>query len=433
MRSRYLPVLLFIAALVVSSCKKSSTQPAPQGTPTTKSQFTLIAESALPDYTLDQNGNIGFDDALAVDNYGNIYLTNTSNSLGTLSDAISGIAAGYLDKFDTKGNLTYTKPATVGGSTYQPSGLVAYNTNQAFISVDSLQNVYIGYFSITHPWNCVSNAVKYNSDGDTVWSKHIHYSIDALMYGMWVTNNGTLYIASNVMSNPVDTIYYFDYPNGSGSGDMVYTFDQSGNLSHVAQMNQFAYYQYNYQPTASGNFYEVQYGNNTSAAIYKFNRNSGQTGSVININFPAGAAVIFNNKADAFISDSTSISKLSADLTTNTWLIQTQKYQLIKTDNNGNVYIAGTFNGTVNFNPSGTAKTLTAKVQNDTFLEKFDSTGKMVWVAQSLGVDGKTYTGAAYIDNFTVNSQGGIFVTGSVLNVATNTKTHFGALYSQPD
>jgi len=416
-----------------SSCKKSDSKVSSSGITHVNSQFTLVTENTLPDYTVDQNGNIGFDDAMAADNYGNVYLTNTSNALGTLSDEISGIAAGYLDKFDVKGNITYTKSAIVGGSSYQPSGLVAYNTTQAFISVDSLQNVYIGYFSITHPWNCVSNAVKYNSSGDTIWSKHISYTIDALMYGMWVANNGTLYIASNVMSNPVDTIYYYNYPNGSGSGDMLYTFNQAGKLSHVSQITPFSYYQYNYQPISSGNFYEVKYSNSPGATITKYGPNSNPEGSDININIPPGGSVIFDRKDNAYITDSISIAKLSVHLTTTTWSIATQKYKLIKTDGNGNVYICGTFNGTVNFNPLGTPKNLTANGQNDTFLEKFDSTGKMVWVTQSLGVDGKTYTGSAVIDNFIVNSQGSIFVTGSVLNIKTNLKIHFGAMYSQPN
>lgn len=49
-------------------------------------------------------------------------------------------------------------------------------------------------------------------------------------------------------------------------------------------------------------------------------------------------------------------------------------------DNNGNVYNVGFFKGTVDFNPSGTAFTLTANGTNrDSYITKFDANGNFIW------------------------------------------------------
>ena len=49
-------------------------------------------------------------------------------------------------------------------------------------------------------------------------------------------------------------------------------------------------------------------------------------------------------------------------------------------DNSGNVYQVGSFTGTVDFDPGAGTTNLTAVGGQDAFVEKLDSTGKLLWV-----------------------------------------------------
>ncbi|PZU90983.1 MAG: hypothetical protein DI529_01880 [Chryseobacterium sp.] len=60
----------------------------------------------------------------------------------------------------------------------------------------------------------------------------------------------------------------------------------------------------------------------------------------------------------------------------------------ITVDPNGNVYITGIFQETVNFNPAGTSQTLTSKGAQDIFVLKLNSSGNFVWVK---GIGGEGY------------------------------------------
>ena len=55
----------------------------------------------------------------------------------------------------------------------------------------------------------------------------------------------------------------------------------------------------------------------------------------------------------------------------------TTGYSIAK-DGQGNIYVCGTFNGTVNFNPSGSAS-LTANGTYDAYIAKYNSNGVYQW------------------------------------------------------
>lgn len=422
MRIRNLPILLFIVLIVIAGCKKNTVKPpAPPPTPPCSGPE-LLVENILPDYlkNADGNGN-NINDEIASDPSGNVYIENTSQQFSIFGSPgnIAGISQGYLYKFDAFGKQVYLKPAITG--------------YESVMAVDSMQNVYIGYSTILGlPWHCIVNAGKYNNAGDSLWSKHIYYDSDAYFNCLGVSNNGVLHVAALDISSAVDSQYNDATAQVEpGSGNMMYTFDQASTLTQVKQV--LPYPEYFYQPLSyqffpSGDFYAISYGNN-AATINKFDINS-KLVNTFSFPVPVYSSVYFDSKFNAYSIDSTTVTKYTTGFT-QAWSIKTQKFKSIKTDADGNVYIAGTFSGTVNFNPSGTAKTLTAKGNNDSFIEKFDADGKMVWVIQSLGTDGKTYTGASQIDKFLVTSKNEIFVTGSALNSGTNTNIHFGALYTQ--
>jgi len=409
-----LPLLIFVA---LSACKKNN-----PNSPAKTNQCAgpeILSENVLPDYLLNTDGSLSSTDAITGDTYGNVYIVNATGPFTSGANPIAGLSPGYLKKFNEKGELLYSKAITT-----------SYSVS---IGVDSLQEVYSGYFTIANPWNCIVNTIKYNNSGDTIWSKHIYYDSDALFDCLNVESDGTVYVASEAYSHPLDVVYDDPTVQGeSGSGYMMYKFGPDGNLMKVKQMQSAAIGKHAYRFFPSGSFYNLNYGFNTTASpeITQYDKNF----NTISVNDKIVASdilnVIFDNQSNPFVVDSTSITRV--DVNNNTlWKINTQPYKSITTDAAGNLYISGIFNGRVNFGTGSTAKYLQANGKNDSFIEKFDPNGKMLWVVQSLGTDGKTYTGASQIDQFIVTAKNELFITGTALNAKTNTNIHFAALYTQ--
>ena len=76
-------------------------------------------------------------------------------------------------------------------------------------------------------------------------------------------------------------------------------------------------------------------------------------------------------------------------------------------DVDGNVYVSGSFSGTVAFDPGNSAGTLTSAGLTDAFLVKFDGDGNFIWVKSVGGTSSEGGNG------LTVDSHGNVYMTGS--------------------
>ena len=93
---------------------------------------------------------------------------------------------------------------------------------------------------------------------------------------------------------------------------------------------------------------------------------------------------------------------------------------LITTDASGNIYVSGTFSGTVNFDPVGGTYDLTSAGGLDGFVLKLDRKGGFVW-ARRLGGSGDDETLGIVVD-----SSGNVYTTGffsGTVNFATGSGT----------
>ncbi len=93
------------------------------------------------------------------------------------------------------------------------------------------------------------------------------------------------------------------------------------------------------------------------------------------------------------------------------------KGNAIKIDNSGNVYVTGTFLGTVDFDPGSSTYTMTASndfhdafLHDDIFILKLDSLGNFIWADQFTGPYDDSSTG------ITTDAFGNIYVTGGFDN-----------------
>jgi hypothetical protein len=87
-----------------------------------------------------------------------------------------------------------------------------------------------------------------------------------------------------------------------------------------------------------------------------------------------------------------------------------ERLQFITTDAAGNVYVAGAFEATVDFDPSATTLNLVSAGQSDAFFAKYSSAGALVW-AKQLGS-----TGQDEIYGITVDGSGNVYVAGYFSN-----------------
>ncbi len=93
----------------------------------------------------------------------------------------------------------------------------------------------------------------------------------------------------------------------------------------------------------------------------------------------------------------------------------------------GNIYLAGSFSGTVDFDPGPGVASLSAQVGNDAFIAKYTPTGSLMW-AQRFGGSGHDYTNALEFD-----AAGDLTVTGhfssTTLTIGATTLTNHGNYY----
>ena len=80
----------------------------------------------------------------------------------------------------------------------------------------------------------------------------------------------------------------------------------------------------------------------------------------------------------------------------------------ITTDANGNVYLTGSYQGTVDFDPNAGTFNLTSNGNQDIFIQKLDANGNFLW-AKSMG----SPLGYEYGFSITTSPSGNIYVTGS--------------------
>jgi hypothetical protein len=78
----------------------------------------------------------------------------------------------------------------------------------------------------------------------------------------------------------------------------------------------------------------------------------------------------------------------------------------VSTDTSGNVYITGTFERTVDFDPSSAIANLTTSNYSSIFLAKYDSSGNYLWAIKFGGVGNN-------VRSVSVDSKGYAYVTGS--------------------
>jgi hypothetical protein len=352
-----------------------------------------IYNTSIYSVTLDRNGNIflaglfqgttDFDPGAATFN-----LTATGSTC--CPDDV------FILKLDANGNFIWAKK--IGGTDND----IVYS-----ISSDATGNVYYsGYFKGTadfDPGAAVFNLTsagdfdifisKLDNNGNFLWAKRVGGTLADQAISSYTDNSGNIYITGEFFSTTVDfdpgaAIFNL---TSTGSGDVfVMKLDANGNFNWARKMGGTGSDKgFSITKDTFGNIYTT--GHFTGAVDFDPGPNTFTL-------TPFGSRDIFIQKLDAngnFI-----------------WAKQmggsgsVGNSRSITTDIFGNIYLTGSFQNTIDFNPGAGIFNLTSAATFDAFIEKLDNNGNFIW-AINLAIS-SWGSGSTIL----INTSGKIYSTG---------------------
>ncbi len=314
--------------------------------------------------------------SITIDTNGNVYITGKFQDTVDFDPGIGVTnlyAVGYdifILKLDSSGNFKWVKQ--ISGNTYSMNG----NS----ISVDLNGDIYsTGYFSGTIDIDPGLGTLNFTSAGSTdiyiqkldsagnlIWAKQIGGTYYEGGGSILTDSSSNLYIAGSfggvVDFNPgvgINNLYALSW-----SDMYILKLDSASNFIWVKQLK--------------GNSDDIIYSiANFGNAIYTAGSFQGTTDFDPGIGTEnltsLGGNDIFIQKLDT-AGNFIWVKRMGG--------ISDEEGNSITTDINGNIYIIGNFNDTVDFNPGSGINNLTSAGYYDVFIQKLDSAGNLLWVKQ---------------------------------------------------
>lgn len=342
--------------------------------------------------------------SIALDDSGNIVTTGSFREtadfdpgIGTSNLTSLGKEDVFISKIDKSGNFLWAKCISGTSSEVGTS-----------VDVDSYGDVYVtGYFRGTVDFepgigtynlsSSLSNGIfilKLDSDGNFIWAKNINGGTGK---SITVDDSGNVYITGmfqgeGVDFDPGEGIYNIPVETFFSVNIFILKLDTSGNFLWAKSIKGSLGGDYQSRFITSDDFGNVYI-----------------TGNFVgSVDFDPGTGT--NNLTSEIIQD---VFVLKLDTSGNfQWVkrmggVDYDGGQSIAVDNSGNVYTAGYFRGTADFNPGEGINSLTAKGIGDIFISKLDKEGNFKW-AKNIGGDG-----VDEVFSIAVDGSGNLYATGS--------------------
>ncbi|WP_296148030.1 T9SS type A sorting domain-containing protein [uncultured Flavobacterium sp.] len=349
---------------------------------------------------------------LAIDNSNDVLITGAFISTIDLDPSSvvtnlvsSGNTDAFIAKMNVSGNLVWAKK--FGG---------AMDNFNLGIVADSQKNIYsVGQFMGTvnfNPGAGTSNLTstlsgsyysfdisisKLDSNGNFVWAKKVGGIGDDSATAVTVDNSGKVYITgyfnNTVDFDPGSGVFNLSASGPSGTSDIyVLKLDSDGSFLWAKSFTSIGYNTAEAIKTdASGNIYFTGSFSNT----VDFDPNSG----VMQLTAAGDSGI-----PDAFVTKLDSNGNLLWAKSFSGTNFDNGKSLTI--DSSNNVIVAGTFNGTVDFDPSSNVHNLTSQGGFDIFVAKLDTAGNFLWAKNFGGLS------ADNVSNLVVDASNNIYATG---------------------
>ncbi|GAB3173587.1 hypothetical protein GCM10027291_30170 [Telluribacter humicola] len=326
-----------------------------------------------------------YGNSVAVDGSGNVYITGYfegSVAFGSTILTSAGSTDMFIVKYSSSGTVLWAQQR--GGSSFDAGQSVA---------VDNNGNAYVtGFYNGTAGFNApgigstAMFVVKYNSSGALQWEQKGEANAYAYGRGITVDGNGNVYVTGNfqgtatfgsttLISSAEGDMFVAKY---SSSGTVQWAQKGGGTgedagLSIAVDGNGNVYVAGYFNATATFGFVTLTSVGSSDVFVVKYSSNG-----TMQWIYPGGGT--------------------SNDHATGIGL-----------DSSGNVYIAGFFDGTINFGFTS----LTSSGSRDVFVIKINSIGNLEWARQGGGNNQDNAQGIA------VDGNGNVYVTGFFNNTAT--------------
>jgi hypothetical protein len=339
--------------------------------------------------------------AICIDGSGNVYTAGSFKGTvdfdpgsGTVNLSSAGDDDIFISKSDALGNLMWAKKIGGGGLDHLRT-MILDGSGNIYLTGDFEGTV--DFDPGTATYNMVSAGMddmfisKLDSSGSFVWAKRLGSTDQDEGFSIAIDGSGNVFTTGHYWGT-------VDFDPGTGSYELtaaggydvfILKLDATGEFSWAKSMGGADWdFAFSLTLDGSGNIYTTGYFHLTA-------------------DFDPGPGTYNLTSAgnyDVFI------SRLDADGNFN-WAARIGGTDVdygfqVSTDAAGNVYTAGDFKGTVDFDPGSGTVSLTSEGTYDMFICKLDPSGNFAWV--------KTIGGTLieYVNSMTLDAEGNIYTTG---------------------
>uniref|UniRef100_A0A7C3ZKJ7 DUF4347 domain-containing protein n=1 Tax=Planktothricoides sp. SpSt-374 TaxID=2282167 RepID=A0A7C3ZKJ7_9CYAN len=342
--------------------------------------------------------------SIAVDNSGNIYTTgyfrdtvDFDPGAGTFNLTSAGSDDTFISKLNADGTFAWAK--SFENSSWDHGKSIVIDNSGNIYTTGYFQgtadfDLGAGTFNLTSAGNANTFISKLNADGTFAWAKNFGNTYSDSSSTIAVDSSGNVYTTGFFSGTA-------DFDPGSGTFNLTSSAEWADNF--ISKLNADGTFAWAKSFSINSNNYEAVHSIavDDSGNVYTTGDFQGTT------DFDPGPGT-FNltpvGDNDAFI------SKLNADGTF-AWAKNLggsggDYGYSIAVDNSDNVYTAGSFGGTVDFDPGPGAANLTSAGKDDIFISKLNADGTFAW-SKSFG--GSSWDFGSSVD---IDSSGNIYTTG---------------------
>jgi hypothetical protein len=331
------------------------------------SLFTLHAQSWFwgVDGTSDSDTR-----ATATDSKGNAYLAGgfgDTISFGSNHLTATGLSSSYIVKYDTMGNVTWVAtPKPTGLLSYAVIyGVATYSYKSVYAAGKYRDTVAFGGDTLRDATAIIDMFVaKYNSSGNEVWARHATYPSrfsDGEAYAVATDRYGNVFVTGDFY----DTITFGAYTLRSGHNNIfLVKYDSNGNVLWAEQSVTPSYSSYCNYPTictdnAGSVYLTAELKDSISFGPYLLPGYAGGYSEIL-VKYDSSGNVLWANHsvAASYFSSCTGSS--------------------VSSDKAGYIYQTGYFQDTISIG----AYTIYSIYESYTYLAKYNTNGKVVWVKQ---------------------------------------------------
>lgn len=271
----------------------------------------------------------------------------------------------FVSKHNSDGKLLWSK--SFGGSEQDVGRSLAIDSNNNLIICGSIRATAVfGTFSLTSNGEEDAFLAKLNTFGEVLWAFNIGSNTYDWFNDVVVARDNSIYVSGNLSIADFDPSANVTMSQAINQDVVVAKYDANGNFLIVKTMSGPTNFELGEKLTLDTKDNIILIGFYTKTLDFDPSANTFNITS--------------NGMRDMFL------AKYDANLNF-IWAkgfggTADDEARTVVVDAFDNIYFSGIFKNTVNFDPSATSKILTSRGDNDTFISKFDSSGKLIWIEQ---------------------------------------------------